>query len=221
MRACTVKRGEHPARSKTWDLDGRDLIKGSNSNFLTGRIVGVDEAGRGPWAGPVVAAACFLPEGSVIEGLDDSKKLSIAARLAVFERILSLPEVDYGLGVIEASIIDQVNILQATFQAMIAAVCALSQQPDFLLVDGDCMPPTQIPGQAIIGGDGLHPSIAAASVLAKVSRDKIMEGYHERWPEYGFSNHKGYGTQGHRLALAEHGPCPIHRMSFKPLTLKP
>lgn len=181
------------------------------------RIAGVDEAGRGPLAGPVVAAACILPEGVVIEGLDDSKKLAPSKRFEIFQKIISLSEVDYGIGIIDALIIDQINILQATFQAMIVAISALKQKPDYLLIDGNKMPVIDIPGKAIIKGDSLSQSIAAASVIAKETRDQLMNLYHEKWPQYGFKQHKGYGTQAHLLAIENHGPCQIHRMSFQPL----
>ncbi len=180
-------------------------------------VAGVDEAGRGPLAGPVVAAACILPEGTLIEGVNDSKKLLPSERFKIFQQILALAEVDYGIGIVDALIIDQVNILQATFQAMIAAISRLSQKPDYILVDGNKMPSTHIPGEAIVKGDSLSQSIAAASIIAKETRDQLMKVYHEEWPEYGFKSHKGYGTQEHLLAIQKHGPCAIHRMSFEPL----
>jgi ribonuclease HII len=181
------------------------------------RIAGVDEAGRGPLAGPVVAAACILPEGTLIEGIDDSKKLLPSERHKIFQQILSLSEVDYGIGIIDALIIDQVNILQATFQAMIAAIARLSQKPDYLLIDGNKMPSVRIAGQAIIKGDSLSQSIAAASIIAKETRDQLMNTFHEKWPQYGFISHKGYGTKEHLQAIQKYGPCPIHRMTFAPL----
>lgn len=181
------------------------------------RIAGVDEAGRGPLAGPVVAAACILPENVLIEGIDDSKKLLPSERFKIFQQILALKEVDYGIGIIDALIIDQINILQATFQAMIAAISCLNRQPDFLLVDGNKMPKTKIPGQAIVQGDGLSLSIAAASIIAKETRDQLMNVLDEEWPAYGFKTHKGYGTKKHLQALQEYGPCPIHRVSFEPI----
>ena len=180
------------------------------------RIAGVDEAGRGPLAGPVVAAACVLPKDTRLFGIDDSKKLSAAERLRLFQEIISLPGVDYGLGIMDVAIIDQVNILQATFMAMVAAISRLNDSPDFLLVDGNQLPPTSIAAEAIVGGDGLSQSIAAASILAKHTRDQLMLLLHEKWPQYGFDQHKGYGTKQHLLALSQHGPCPIHRMTFKP-----
>ena len=181
------------------------------------RIAGVDEAGRGPLAGPVVAAACILPEDTLIEGIDDSKKLSVSERSQVFQKILSLSDLDYGIGIVDSLIIDQINILQATFQAMLIAISRLSQKPDFLLVDGDKMPSAHLPGQAIIQGDSLSQSIAAASIIAKETRDQLMRAFDEQWPQYHFSAHKGYATEEHLLAIQKYGPCPIHRMSFAPL----
>lgn len=180
-------------------------------------IAGVDEAGRGPLAGPVVSAACILPEGLFIAGIDDSKKLAPSKRFAIFQQIKALADVHLGVAVIDALVIDQVNILQATFMAMIAAINALAQKPDFLLVDGNQMPPIDIPGQAIIKGDSRSQSIAAASIIAKETRDELMNTYHLQWPQYNFQKNKGYGTEEHLLAIAKYGPCPIHRMSFEPL----
>ena len=179
-------------------------------------IAGVDEAGRGPLAGPVVAAACILPQETLIEGIDDSKKLLPSERAKVFQAILALQDIDYGVGIIDHLIIDQVNILQATFQAMLAAIAALRQKPDFLLVDGNQMPTAKIPGQPIVKGDSLSLSIAAASIIAKETRDEIMLAYHQQWPQYGFADHKGYATHDHLEAIEKHGPCPIHRLSFDP-----
>lgn len=182
------------------------------------RIAGVDEAGRGPLAGPVVAAACVLPEGVEIEGIDDSKKLSPSQRLQFFQQILALADIDYGIGIVDSLIIDQINILQATFQAMVIAISRLVKKPDYVLIDGNQIPPKlSIPSQAIIRGDSLSQSIAAASILAKETRDRLMNDYHEKWPMYRFNTHKGYGTKTHLLALEKYGPCPIHRMSFEPI----
>lgn len=180
-------------------------------------VAGVDEAGRGPLAGPVVAAACVLPWGTLIPGIDDSKKLLPSERFLIFQKIMALPGVDYGIGVIDSLIIDQVNILQATFQAMLAAIAALHQQPDYLLVDGNGALETPTPKEAIVGGDSLSLSIAAASIIAKVSRDEMMTAYDRQWPQYGFAAHKGYATNAHVQALLKYGPCPIHRMSFEPV----
>src|SRR6267154_6890568 len=180
------------------------------------QIAGVDEVGRGPLAGPVVAAACILPEGTLIEGVDDSKKLLPSERREVFQKILALSDIDYGIGIVDSLIIDQINILQATFQAMLIAISRLNQKPDFLLVDGNKMPSTSIPGQAIIQGDSFSQSIAAASIIAKETRYQIMRAFDEQWPQYRFSSHKGYATEEHMLAIQNYGPCPIHRMSFDP-----
>ena len=181
------------------------------------RIAGIDEAGRGPLAGPVVAAACILPEGALIEGIDDSKKLLPSERYKIFQQIQTMADVDYGIGIIDTLIIDQINILQATFQAMLVAISRLSQLPDYILVDGNKMPTSRFPGEAIIQGDSRSQSIAAASIIAKETRDQIMATFHEKWPQYGFCSHKGYGTKEHLLAIQKYGPCPIHRMSFEPL----
>lgn len=180
------------------------------------RVVGVDEAGRGPLAGPVVAAACFLPKGVQLPGVDDSKKLTASERYRLFEEIISLTGVDYAVGIVDSLLIDQVNILQATFIAMLAAISKLSQKPDYVLVDGNQMPNTEIRGEAIVGGDGLCLSIAAASIIAKETRDRLMCEAHEKWPLYGFRKHKGYGTKEHLVAINKLGPCPIHRRSFAP-----
>jgi ribonuclease HII len=180
-------------------------------------IAGIDEAGRGPLAGPVVAAACILPEGLLIEGIDDSKKLLPSKRFQIFQKMISLSDIDYGIGIIDSLIIDQINILQATFQAMLIAISHLNQQPDFLLVDGDKMPSPNLLGQPIIGGDRCSLFIAAASIIAKETRDQLMRSFDEQWPQYHFSSHKGYATKEHLLAIQKYGPCPIHRMSFAPL----
>jgi ribonuclease HII len=180
-------------------------------------IAGVDEAGRGPLAGPVVAAACVLPKGLMLEGMNDSKKLLPSQRAALFERIKSLHEIDYGVGVIDALLIDQVNILQATFQAMLLAIHNLKRAPDYLLIDGNKMPRTPLPGQALVKGDSRSQAIAAASNIAKETRDLLMRQYHEQWPQYNFLENKGYGTKEHLSAIHTYGPCPIHRMTFEPL----
>jgi ribonuclease HII len=180
-------------------------------------IAGVDEAGRGPLAGPVVAAACILPDELLIEGVNDSKKLLPSKRFAIFQKIQSLTEIHFGIGIVDALVIDQVNILRATFEAMIIAISRLTQQPDFLLIDGNKMPQTEIPGEAIIKGDARSQSIAAASIIAKETRDQLMCEYHTQWPQYNFFDNKGYGTEEHLLAIEKYGPCPIHRMSFEPL----
>ncbi|MES2121669.1 MAG: ribonuclease HII [Chlamydiota bacterium] len=178
------------------------------------RIAGVDEAGRGPLAGPVVAAACILPEDALIAGVDDSKKLSPSKRFEIFQRLISDPRIEYGIGIISPEIIDQVNILQATFLAMLAAVSHLTTPPDFLLIDGNRKPPFSIPLDLIVKGDSRSQSIAAASIIAKETRDELMRALDQSYPQYGFAIHKGYGTKAHTQALFQHGPSPVHRKSF-------
>lgn len=180
-------------------------------------IAGVDEAGRGPLAGPVVAAACILPREISTEGIDDSKKLSPEMRCEIFEKLTHDPRVIFGIGIVDALMIDQINILQATFEAMKVAVSKLEKRPAFLLVDGSMSPFLSIPSKAIPKGDGLSYSIGAASILAKETRDRLMIGYDEKWPQYGFKQHKGYGTKQHLDALCRFGASPIHRMTFEPI----
>ena len=180
-------------------------------------IAGLDEAGRGPLAGPVVAAACIIPQSIVLLEIDDSKKLSAEKREELYAEIRSIPEIDYGIGIVENLVIDSINILQATLAAMRLALKELEQTPDFLLVDGLHLPTQDIEGLALIKGDGRVQSIAAASILAKVTRDRLMCKYHLKWPHYGFNEHKGYGVPSHLEAIARYGPCPIHRLSFEPL----
>lgn len=181
------------------------------------RVAGIDEAGRGPLAGPVVAAACILSKGALFEHLNDSKKLTAAQRDVLYLQITSFPLVQFGIGIVDAATIDQINILQATFLAMQKAVIALPSPPDYLLIDGSQIPLFNVPSKAIVKGDSLSVSIAAASILAKVTRDRIMEQWDARWPEYGFKQHKGYGTKMHMEILQKKGPTPIHRMSFEPI----
>jgi ribonuclease HII len=185
------------------------------------RLAGVDEAGRGPLAGPVVAAAVCLPlewlgQGlpRVLEGLNDSKQLTEARREAYFAGLTTHPEVRFGIARVEASRIDEINILQATHLAMSLALEELAPPPEHVLVDGRPVKTLRFPQTALIKGDSRSYSIAAASVLAKVTRDRLMLEYHRTYPEYGFDQHKGYGTPQHLAALAAHGPSPIHRRSF-------
>ncbi|NGX57314.1 MAG: Ribonuclease HII [Chlamydiae bacterium] len=180
-------------------------------------IVGIDEAGRGPLAGPVVAAACHLGKDVHISGIDDSKKLTPARRKVVFTALVEHPDVKYGVGIVDARMIDKVNILQATILAMMQAVEKMPMMPDYLLVDGLKLPNSPIPSEKIIKGDCLSLLIAAASIIAKETRDQIMDDYHKEWPEYGFDTHKGYGTRKHMEALTACGPCPIHRETFEPV----
>lgn len=178
------------------------------------QVAGVDEAGRGPLAGPVVAAAVILPAGLMIEGLTDSKQLSRAKREELYE-IIHKKAVSVGYQSIGPDVIDSINILQATKLAMTKAIGKLSPSPDFALVDGN--QPVEWPGgqRTIVKGDCLSLSIAAASVVAKVTRDRLMEEYGRIYPEYGFEKHKGYGAAVHRNAIKQFGPCPIHRKTFK------
>ncbi len=181
-------------------------------------LAGIDEAGRGPLAGPVVAAACIIPEGVFFPGVNDSKQLTQKKRALLFEQITKHPDVVYGIGFIHADIIDQINIYQATIQAMLMALSNLPYFPEKILVDGMKLEnPEKIPYEKIVQGDAKSQSIAAASIIAKETRDRWMEEYHQQWPQYGFYQHKGYGTAKHLEALELHGPCPIHRMSFAPL----
>ncbi|MGE5842583.1 MAG: ribonuclease HII [Deltaproteobacteria bacterium] len=180
-------------------------------------VAGVDEAGRGPLAGPVVAAAVILPEGVVMEGVRDSKEMTENGREMAFcliqEKALSI-----GVGVVSAEAIDRTNILQASLQAMKQAVLSLDPRPEFCLVDGIHPVPVSIPFRCLKKGDRRSHSISAASVVAKVYRDRIMRSFHECFPVYGFSENKGYGTAQHLAALREQGACPIHRMSFRRVT---
>lgn len=185
-------------------------------------VVGIDEAGRGPLAGPVVAAAFALdltePFPDELDDLDDSKKLELDDRERLYEELTAGP-FDYAIGSSDAAVIDEINILQATFRAMRLAVDELTgglqRQPDAVLVDGNLQIPKGPPDQrALVEGDGRSLAIAAASVIAKVHRDRQMCRFDKRWPQYGFASHKGYGTSQHREALREHGPCVLHRRSF-------
>ncbi len=178
------------------------------------RVAGVDEVGRGPLAGPVVAAAVLLPEDFRPEGINDSKKLSARQRLSAFERICR-QAAGIGVGVIDAEVIDRINILQAALLAMATAIDQLDPQPDYLLVDGNQTVKRPIPQMTLTRGDSRSISIAAASIVAKVTRDRLMEDYHQLYPDYGFAQHKGYPTQAHREAVRRLGCCPIHRRSFK------
>jgi len=179
-------------------------------------IAGVDEAGRGPLAGAVFAAAVILDPARPIEGLNDSKKLTERRREKLFGEI---QERALAWCIAEASAreIDEINILQASLLAMQRAVAGLSLAPSEVLVDGNRAPKFSCPARAIVGGDALEPSISAASILAKVARDRTLVELHERYPQYGFERHKGYPTAEHLAALAEHGPCPEHRRSFGPV----
>ncbi len=176
-------------------------------------ICGIDEAGRGPLAGPVVAGAVILPKDCEILGLNDSKKLSEKHREALYDEITQ-KALAWGVGMVGAKRIDEINILQADYEAMCEAIGKLSVMPQVLLNDAVIIPQVKIPQKSIVHGDARSVSIAAASILAKVSRDRIMLEYDSLFPEYGFAAHKGYGTEAHYAALKKYGPCTIHRMAF-------
>ncbi|ACD96170.1 ribonuclease HII [Trichlorobacter lovleyi] len=176
-------------------------------------VAGIDEAGRGPLAGPVIAAAVILNPDAPVEGVNDSKKLTEQRRERLFELIMARA-LAVGVGQVDAATIDQINILQATRRAMLAAVQALSASPDLLLIDGITTIASPLPQQTIKQGDSRSASIAAASIIAKVTRDRMMGAYDKLYPDYGFLRHKGYGSAVHLAALRQHGPCPIHRMTF-------
>ena len=191
------------------------------------RVAGVDEAGRGPLAGPVVAAAAILPskwaESGLpreLEGLNDSKQLTATQREKFFAFITSCGEIEFGIAEVDAALIDEINILQATHRAMNDALAKLRPAPEHALVDGRPVTTMRVPQTAIVKGDARSYSIAAASVLAKVTRDRLMLEFHAQFPEYGFAEHKGYGTAKHLAAIAKHGACPIHRKTFAPLKTK-
>jgi ribonuclease HII len=177
-------------------------------------VAGVDEAGRGPLAGPVVAAAVILPERARIEGVRDSKEMTERAREKAFSEIHE-NAVAVSVGVVSTGYIDRFNILKASLEAMRLSVASLDPAPDFFLVDGIHPVPVPLPQRCIKKGDRLSLSISAASVVAKVYRDRIMRCYHDMFPEYGFCENKGYGTRSHLAALRSHGACPLHRTTFK------
>lgn len=180
-------------------------------------ICGVDEVGRGPLAGPVVAAAVIMPPGLKIEGLTDSKKLSSHRRELIFEEIAELGLI-CAVGILDHQAIDQMNILRASLMAMRKAVMDLKQSPDIILVDGNYpIPNIEQPQFAVVGGDRQCPSISAASIIAKITRDSIMDKYEAMYPSFSFSKHKGYPTPEHLEELREYGPTEIHRRSFKPV----
>lgn len=190
-----------------WDLENALLDSGVSP------LCGVDEAGRGPLAGPVCAAAVMLPRGLVIPGLNDSKKLSPKKRDALYDAIVE-QAVAYGVAFATVEEIEKLNILEATFLAMNRAIEQLSEKPALALIDGNRNTGIHVSSQCVIGGDGKCSEIAAASILAKVTRDRYMLQMAEQYPQYGFEKHKGYGTAAHYAALREYGPCPIHRPSF-------
>jgi len=181
------------------------------------RIAGIDEAGRGALAGPVVASAVVLPEKFRHRRLNDSKQLAPELREEIYCELISNPEVRWAVGIVDSIEIDRINILRASHRAMRLAIEALIEQPEHVLIDGLPVIPFPLPQTAIIDGDCISLSIAAASVIAKVMRDRMMRDFCAEFPQYSFSQHKGYGTELHLLKLHEFGPCPIHRQSFEPV----
>ncbi len=198
-----------------YDVDALIFERGArNSGYRL--IAGVDEAGRGPLAGPVVAAAVILPFDLIIPGVADSKQVPAAKRENLHHEITH-QALCYGVGIVDERTIDEVNIYQASILAMEKALQALTPSPDYVLIDALALPRVFLPQQAIIKGDCRSHTIAAASILAKVTRDRLMHDLHERFPHYNFKKHKGYGTREHLSLLQEHGPCEAHRKSFGPV----
>lgn len=196
------------------EIKRTELMKEFDREYkIYGTICGIDEAGRGPLCGPVVAAAVILPDENNILYINDSKKLSETKREEVYKEIDKYA-VAYGVGIVSPERIDEINILQATYEAMRTAIHKLSVTPDILLNDAVTIPMVDIKQVPIIKGDAKSQSIAAASIVAKVTRDHLMEEYDKLYPEYGFAKHKGYGTAAHIKAIKEYGPCPIHRRTF-------
>jgi ribonuclease HII len=191
-----------------WEFENKARSRGFS------QIAGIDEAGRGPLAGPVVSAAVILPDDFDVEGVNDSKKLTPARRDRLYSAIVA-GAITVGVGLVDNVQIDRINILQAALLSMARAAGKLDPPPDFLLIDGIFTIPSDTPQKAIPKGDSLSISIAAASIIAKVTRDRIMARYHEKYPEYGFDRHKGYPTRIHKEAIAVHGISPIHRLTFK------
>jgi ribonuclease HII len=194
------------------------LLRTERALWATGitRIAGVDEVGVGPLAGPVVAAAVIVPPEMRVRGVDDSKTLRPALREELAERIRA-EAAAVSLGVVDVDEIDRINIYQATLEAMRRAVVGLAVVPEHVIVDARTIPGIALPQTPIIKGDSRSYAVAAASIVAKVARDRMMRALHERHPEYGFAAHAGYGTPAHLAALAQHGPCPAHRRSFAPV----
>lgn len=202
-----IKEDEFKRLEKMSEYEKRLRDKGFSS------IAGVDEAGRGPLAGPVCAAAVILPEGIYIEGLNDSKKLSEKKREELYDIIIN-SAVSYNIEMVSEKVIDEINILQATYLAMNRAVEGLEVKPDYVLIDGNRIENMKIAHETVIKGDSKSVSIAAASILAKVTRDRYICKLADKYPEYNFQKHKGYGTAEHREAILKYGPCELHRRTF-------
>lgn len=189
------------------EFEKEALAKGYKS------VCGVDEAGRGPLAGPVCAAAVILPEGVIIDGVNDSKKLSEKKRESLFD-VIREQALSYSIAYATVDEIEEINILNATMLAMRRAIDGFDIKADYAMIDGNKIPPIDIDAECIVKGDAKSMSIACASILAKVSRDRLLYKYAEEYPMYGFDKHKGYGTKVHREAILKYGPCPYHRKSF-------
>lgn len=189
------------------EFEKEALAKGYKS------VCGVDEAGRGPLAGPICAAAVILPEGVIIDGVNDSKKLSEKKRESLFD-VIREQALSYSIAYATVDEIEEINILNATMLAMRRAIDGLDIKADYAMIDGNKIPPIDIDAECIVKGDAKSMSIACASILAKVSRDRLLYKYAEEYPMYGFDKHKGYGTKAHREAILKYGPCPYHRKSF-------
>lgn len=189
------------------EFEKEALAKGYKS------VCGVDEAGRGPLAGPVCAAAVILPVGVIIDGVNDSKKLSEKKRESLFD-VIREQALSYSIAYATVDEIEEINILNATMLAMRRAIDGLDIKADYAMIDGNKIPPLDIDAECIVKGDAKSMSIACASILAKVSRDRLLYKYAEEYPMYGFDKHKGYGTKVHREAILKYGPCPYHRKSF-------
>lgn len=202
-----TKEEELKRQDAMWEIENNLSEKG----YL--HIAGVDEAGRGPLAGPVYAAAVILPRGVRIDGINDSKKLSEKKREELFEVITRVAE-DYAIFSVDERVIDEINILNATHRAMNGAVGALKCAPDYVIIDGNSIKGMEIPHETVVKGDARSISVAAASILAKVARDRYITEMAKEYPEYGFEKHKGYGTKAHTDAILKHGICPIHRKTF-------
>ena len=194
--------------SELWSFEQKAREKGFSI------IAGLDEAGRGPLAGPVVSSAVILPAFFPVSGIKDSKKLTPKKRDCLYDKIYK-HAVSIGIGIVDPIEIDRINILNAALLSMSMSVDNLNPRPDYLLVDGTFRIPSELPQKPIPKGDSLSISIAAASIIAKVTRDRLMERYHQDYPQFGFSKHKGYPTRDHKNAIREYGYCPIHRRSFK------
>ncbi|KFL15157.1 ribonuclease H [Geobacillus stearothermophilus] len=217
VQALLARFVKQKEREKAMRRRWEELMRYERELYAAGieRIAGIDEAGRGPLAGPVVAAAVILPPDAYLPGLDDSKRLTAAKREALFAQIEACA-VAVGIGIVSAAEIDERNIYEATKQAMAKAVSALSPPPDYLLVDAMAVP-CALPQQRLVKGDANSASIAAASIMAKVTRDRLMKELDRRYPQYGFARHMGYGTPEHLEALRRYGITPEHRRSFAPV----